>query len=161
MDASPSSPWQTSPGFLLWHATLRWQRAVTAALKPLGLTHVQFVLLAGTWWLGATEGAPPSQRELSDHSGTDVMMTSQVVRTLEGKGLLTRQADPSDSRVKRLWVTEQGHDLAERAVVAVEAADREFFRDAAFPEALIKQLRSLARPGLEPRSHGLRPEPLP
>jgi hypothetical protein len=35
-----------SPGFLLWHATLRWQRGVARALKPLELTHVQFVLLA-------------------------------------------------------------------------------------------------------------------
>ena len=32
-----------SPGFLLWHATLRWQRGVAAALQPLDLTHVQFV----------------------------------------------------------------------------------------------------------------------
>ena len=40
-----------SPGFLLWHLTLAWQRAVTAALEPLGLTHVQFVLLATAWFL--------------------------------------------------------------------------------------------------------------
>jgi len=41
---------EQSPGFLLWHVTLGWQRDVTASLKPLGLTHVQFVLLATTWW---------------------------------------------------------------------------------------------------------------
>lgn len=35
-----------SPGYLVWHATLRRQRAVAAALTPFGLTHVQFVLLA-------------------------------------------------------------------------------------------------------------------
>src|SRR5262249_4571528 len=39
-----------SLGFLLWHATLRWQRLLSAALRPLGLTHVQFVLLAVLWW---------------------------------------------------------------------------------------------------------------
>ncbi|WP_244312125.1 hypothetical protein [Streptomyces griseofuscus] len=32
-----------SPGFLLWHATLRWQRDIATALAPLDLTHVQFV----------------------------------------------------------------------------------------------------------------------
>ena len=42
---------QNSPGFLLWHVTLRWQRDIAAALAPLDLTHVQFVLLASTWWL--------------------------------------------------------------------------------------------------------------
>jgi MarR family transcriptional regulator, organic hydroperoxide resistance regulator len=146
--ASTPSPWETSPGFLLWHATLRWQREMAATLKPLDLTHVQFVLLAGTWWLGAS--GLPSQRELAEHCGTDVMMTSQVVRTLAGKGLLTREPDPVDSRIKRLRVTEQGRALAERAVEAVEAADRAFFRDAALPDSLIPQLRSLARPGLEP-----------
>jgi len=143
---SDRSPWEYSAGFLLWHATLRWQRAITAALKPLALTHVQFVLLAGAWWLGR-DGQPPSQRELADHSGTDVMMTSQVVRTLAGKGLLTREPDPADSRIKRLRVTEAGRALAERAVQTVDAADRDFFRHADHPADLIPQLRSLARPG--------------
>ena len=49
-----------SPGFLLWHATLRWQRGVAAVLAPLDLTHVQFVLLACTWWLN-THGEHPNQ----------------------------------------------------------------------------------------------------
>ncbi len=80
-EAGGRSAWD-SPGFLLWHATLRWQRAVAAALRPLGLTHVQFVLLAGGWWLSQGDRWP-SQRELADHAGTDRMMTSQVVRTLE------------------------------------------------------------------------------
>jgi len=139
------SPWDYSPGFLLWHAALRWQRQVTAVLKPLDLTHVQFVLLAGSWWLGRG-GEPPSQRELADHSGTDAMMTSQVVRALEGKGLLHRRPDPADSRVKRLYVTEGGQALARKAIEAVEAADRAYFQQAEHPETLITQLRSLAGP---------------
>jgi hypothetical protein len=44
---------EDSPGFLLWHVTLRWQREIAAALAPLGLTHVQFVLLAAAWWLNS------------------------------------------------------------------------------------------------------------
>lgn len=34
----PLSPGD-SPGFLLWHATLRWQRDIATALAPLDLTH--------------------------------------------------------------------------------------------------------------------------
>jgi hypothetical protein len=49
-----------SPGFLLWHATLRWQRGIAEALAPLDLTHVQFVLLACAWWLNE-HGDPPNQ----------------------------------------------------------------------------------------------------
>src|ERR1700730_16686377 len=90
------SAWD-SPGFLLWHASLRWQREMAAALRPLGLTHVQFVLLASTWQL-ASRGGRPSQRQVADHAGTNVMMTSQVVRSLEARGLLEREPDPRDTR---------------------------------------------------------------
>lgn len=86
-----------SPGFLLWHVTLRWQRDVTAALKPLGLTHVQFVLLATAWWLN-TRDEQPSQVSLATEAGTDVKMASQVVRTLERKGLITRETRAADTR---------------------------------------------------------------
>ncbi|MFD8706665.1 MarR family winged helix-turn-helix transcriptional regulator [Kitasatospora sp. NPDC059648] len=115
-----------SPGFLLWRVTLAWQRELAAALRPYDLTHVQFVLLAGAWWLGADEG-PPTQRRLAEHSGTDPMMTSQVLRTLEGKGLVERVPDPADSRAKRVRVTEAGEALRERAMYAVEEADARFF----------------------------------
>jgi DNA-binding MarR family transcriptional regulator len=112
-----------SPGFLLWHVTLRWQRDVAAVLMPLGLTHVQFVLLASTWWLN-THDRQPTQAALAAHAGTDVKMTSQVIRTLERKGLVTREVDPADTRARRLVVTEAGAALAPRAVEAVEAVDR-------------------------------------
>ncbi|MGW6708167.1 MarR family winged helix-turn-helix transcriptional regulator [Streptomyces sp. NPDC054956] len=115
-----------SPGFLLWHATLRWQRDIAAVLGPLDLTHVQFVLLACTWWLNG-QGEHPNQQALARQAGTDVKMTSQVVRTLEQKGLLARETDPADTRAKRLRVTEAGAELAPRAIAAVEGVDAEFF----------------------------------
>ena len=115
-----------SPGFLLWHATLRWQRAMAEALAPHSLTHVQFVLLASTWWL-CEHAEPPRQRDLAEHAGTDPMMTSQVVRALEAKGVLVREVDPDDRRAWRLRPTSDGKALARRAVAAVEAADTAYF----------------------------------
>lgn len=114
-----------SPGLALWRATNRWQAAQRAALKPLGLTHVQFVLLASLTWLDA-EG-PVIQRDLADHAGTDPMMTSQVLRVLEKRGLVGRRALPSDARARALDVTTAGAELANRAVAVVEAVDEEFF----------------------------------
>ena len=96
MKSEFTSAWE-SPGFLLWHATMRWQRAMRAALAPHDLTHVQFVLLASAWWLGE-QGEQPSQRRLAEHAGTDAMMTSQVARALERAGLVERLRDPADSR---------------------------------------------------------------
>jgi DNA-binding MarR family transcriptional regulator len=124
-----------SPGFLLWHATLRWQRGIAQALAPLGLTHVQFVLLACTWWLNE-QGERPNQIALAAQAGTDIKMTSQVLRSLERKGLIKRDVDAADTRARRLRVTGQGARLAPRAIAVVEQVDSEFFADLPQAEAL-------------------------
>jgi DNA-binding MarR family transcriptional regulator len=131
-----------SPGFLLWHATLRWQRAIADALAPLDLTHVQFVLLACAWWLNH-QGDHPSQVELATFAGTDVKMTSQVVRSLERKGLVERRPDASDARALRLHVTPRGARLAPRAIDVVESVDATFFSGVRENEA-VRLLGTLA-----------------
>jgi DNA-binding MarR family transcriptional regulator len=118
-----------SPGFWLWHATLRWQREIAAVLAPLGLTHVQFVLLSCAWWLN-DRGQVPNQLALARQAGTDVKMTSEVVRKLEAKGLLERETDPRDTRSRRLRITPAGVTVALRAITEVERADQAFFRPA-------------------------------
>jgi DNA-binding MarR family transcriptional regulator len=117
-----------SPGFLLWHATLRWQRGIAAALAPLDLTHVQFVLLASTWWLNE-QGERPTQAGLAAQAGTDVKMTSQVLKSLERKGLIEREVDRADTRARRLSVTRRGARLAPCAIAVVERVDAEFFSE--------------------------------
>lgn len=114
-----------SPGFMLWRVNNTWQAVQRAALQPFGLTHVQFVLLASLTWLRSD--TPVTQRDLANHAHTDPMMTSQVLRTLEDKGLLRRAPHPSDARAKILSVTQEGADLANAANAVVEATDREFF----------------------------------
>ena len=119
-----------SPGFWLWHATLRWQREITAVLAPLDLTHVQFVLLSCAWWLN-DRGQVPNQLALARQAGTDVKMTSEVVRKLAAKGLLARETDPRDTRARRLRVTPAGERVARQAIADVERADQAFFAAAA------------------------------
>ena len=118
-----------SPGFWLWHATLRWQREIAAVLAPLDLTHVQFVLLSCAWWLN-DHGEEPNQLALARQAGTDVKMTSEVVRKLAAKGLLARETDPHDTRARRLRVTPAGERIARQAIAAVEQADQAFFQAA-------------------------------
>ena len=114
-----------SPGLVLWQVTNRWQAAQRAALKPFGLTHVQFVLLASLTWL--QEDGPITQKRLAGHAATDPMMTSQVLRALEARGLVERAAHPDDGRAWAVSATPEGRALANRAVVAVEACDDAFF----------------------------------
>jgi DNA-binding MarR family transcriptional regulator len=131
------------PGFLLWHATLLRQRSIQAALKPLGLTHVQFTLLGSVWWLERHSG-PPKQAEISEHAGTDAMMTSQVLRVLESMRLIVRRSDPSDGRARRIEMTRRGREVAERALIVVNAVDADFFGEDEGPD-LLELLRRLAR----------------
>ena len=144
MKSRYASAWE-SPGFLLWHATMRWQRAMRAALAPHDLTHVQFVLLASAWWLGE-QGEQPSQRRLAEQAGTDAMMTSQVARALERAGLVERLRDPADSRSVRVTVTLAGRERLKGALRDVEAADAAFFAAVVDP-ALVPRLRALAGRG--------------
>jgi len=116
---------EESPGLALWQVTNRWQAAQRAALKPLGLTHVQFVLLASLVWLQSD--GPVTQKQLADHAAADVMMTSQVLRTLEEHELVTRAPHPGDRRARALAATDAGRALANRALAVVEECDRAFF----------------------------------
>lgn len=115
-----------SPGFLLWQVTNTWQRKQRATLKTVDLTHVQFVLLTTLAWL-SKDGQRVTQTVLSQHAKTDVMMTSQVVRTLVAKNLMTRVQHPVDTRANVLALTQAGHDVMERAIRLVEQVDSEFF----------------------------------
>jgi DNA-binding MarR family transcriptional regulator len=114
-----------SPGLMLWRVTNAWQAAQRAALKPFGITHVQFVLLASLTWLQTD--AVVTQNRLAAHVGTDPMMTSQVLRALERLDFVRRDAHPTDGRARLLSVTVTGRELANRSIKAVEACDAEFF----------------------------------
>jgi DNA-binding MarR family transcriptional regulator len=104
------------------------------------------VLLASAWWRNRA-GEAPKQVEVARQAGTDVKMTSQVVRSLERKGLLVREPDPVDTRAKRLRVTDRGAKLAAQAIGAVEAADAEFFGDVEEADVLAMLERLSARAG--------------
>ena len=130
-----------SPGFLLWRISNAWQQRQRAALQPLGLTHVQFVLLASLVWL-THHGASVTQTALAEQAQTDPMMTSQVVRALEARGLLTRTVSTDDRRARVLAPTPDGVALAAAAIQVVEAIDAECFAqgDAAWLQAVAQRL---------------------
>jgi DNA-binding MarR family transcriptional regulator len=141
-----SGAWST-PGFLLWHAALRWQQEAARVLAPLDLTYAQFTLLAGIWWLRReVGGTSPSQRDLADHTGISPMMTSQVLRRLETAGFVERLPDRDDTRVRRLTLTSSGAALARKAVATVDEADRSFFAEIqSSREEMVAMFRGIAR----------------
>jgi DNA-binding MarR family transcriptional regulator len=134
-----------SPGLLLWRVSMRWQAEMRAALAPFGLTHTQFVLLASLAWLGSHSQDCVTQRDLADHAATDIMMTSQVLRTLEAKGFLVRRPHPQDARARDLRITPAGTTVVNKAIVAVESCDAAFFaRAGRTQDGLVQGLRAAA-----------------
>ena len=115
-----------SPGLLLWQVTNLWQRRQRATLKEVDLTHVQFVLLASLAWL-SRNGEPVTQARVAEHAKTDAVMTSEVLRTLQRKGLVERRPHPVDTRAKSLKLTPEGTKVVRRGVKLVERTDQEFF----------------------------------
>lgn len=113
-------------GFLLWKAANAWQRHVREHLKPTGITHVQFLLLDAVKQLEA-KGQQPSQILLARTAGTDVMMTSKVIRTLEKQKLVARKENQKDGRAVVLQITASGKKKLERATLAIRKSEAAFF----------------------------------
>lgn len=133
-----------STGLVLWHVTTRWQAAMRSALAAHGLTHVQYVLLATLIWHHDHEpDAAPTQADLAALAATDVMMTSQVLRALEGKGLVERARHPRDGRARILRPTAAGIAAAQQATVDVERADEGYFARLTDPTGFRRELARL------------------
>ena len=137
---------EQSPGFLLWHVSTLWRSSIEEALKPLELTHPQFVILAALGWL-TKDGDLATQSMIGTMAGLDPNTTSQIIRGLEAKGLVKRAQSLTDTRVKNSTLMPKGTKLLAIALPAVEAADTAFFKSVAGQdlESLLKTFQKLAK----------------
>lgn len=134
---------EESPGFLLWRVSTLWRRAIEAVLKPLGLTHPQFVVLATTAWL-TRMGEKVNQVEIGKQAALDPNTTSQILRGLQAKGLVER-SHITNERSKHPMLTSVGAEILAKAMHAVESADADFFASVDIKESkILKTLQILA-----------------
>ena len=115
-----------SPGYLLAQLTLLWQRKQKKVLDPLDLTSTQFALMAAVGWL-AKQSENVTQIDIAMQTNFDRMMVSKVLRTLEAKKIVSRQPHKTDTRAKTIELTKDGSTILQKAIVAVEQADKDFF----------------------------------
>lgn len=86
------------------------RRLSEETLKTLQITFPQFgVLLRLSFQDNIT------QKELSDIMDTDTTTIMVICDSLQKKGFLKRMKDPSDRRVNRLILTEEGKNLVSKA----------------------------------------------
>ena len=117
---------EDSPGYLLGQLTMLWQRKQKRVLDPLDLTQTQFVLLAALAWL-SKKSDNVTQIDIANQGNADRMMVSKVLRTLEEKKFLTRKEHKTDTRAKTINLTPLGAATLQKALIAIETADLEFF----------------------------------
>lgn len=125
----------------MWQLAMRWRAKVDRAVAPFGLTHAQYSALASLWAM-THKGLTPSQRDLADYTGLGPIYMSKLVRSLEAKGLVTRQGDPIDTRVVRLALTDRGAERIRQAMPVVRELDRRLTAPVGGPQG--PKVRALA-----------------
>jgi MarR family transcriptional regulator for hemolysin len=96
-----------------------WRLALERHLKAHGLTTAGWKALTAV----TSSPEPPSQRELALRLGVDGATLVTTLDRLVASGLVRRDAEPGDRRVKRIAVTPRGGAVAEQ-IHAEEAALR-------------------------------------
>ena len=89
-------------------------------LKPLGLTHPQYLVMIALW-----EKESLSVSEMSRLLELEPPSVSPVLKRLQSAGLIERHRDADDERSVRLTLTPAGRELKQRALPIPSAiADR-------------------------------------
>jgi DNA-binding MarR family transcriptional regulator len=108
-------------GFDLWRAAMRWQRAIDAALRPLELTHTQYLVLAAAARAIREQGDAVAQVAIAESAELDRASVSILVGKLETRGLFDRDMDATDGRRWRVLLTHRGLTVLAKATSLVEA----------------------------------------
>ncbi len=120
--ASLGAP-QHAVGFVLWRVVHRYQREIDKALRSLGLTHLQFTILALAAW-SQRNGETATQSRLAAIGEIHPMQVSKVVKTLDAKGLVARTPSPGNALAKQVVITTAGLEALRAALplgIAIQA----------------------------------------
>ncbi|GGZ38563.1 transcriptional regulator [Echinicola pacifica] len=133
---------EDSLGYLLWQTTMQWQRQMNRALEKINLTHTQFVILAALGWLQKKSNAV-TQKEIADHSNTDRMMVSKILRTLQKNELIERREHETDTRAKCVFLTPKGREILQKAIEIKTLSNNTFFSKLSDPANFGQELRKI------------------
>jgi DNA-binding MarR family transcriptional regulator len=97
---------EESIGYLLRTTVSTLMRAAETAMRPHGLTSVQWAPL-----MIISRGGNPTAASLARDLNTDTGAMTRMLDRLEAKGLLQRTRSSTDRRVVELTLTPQGREL--------------------------------------------------
>jgi DNA-binding MarR family transcriptional regulator len=124
----------------LWQAQHVVEQVFDAALEPLRLS----TSLVGTMAFVAAEPGL-SAADLARQARVKPQSAAHLITRLEAMGLLTRTPHPVHGRVLRLYLTDEGRDLLDRASTVNRRTGERVFGDLAEQErtALLDQLTAV------------------
>lgn len=96
--------------FAFYSVSHAFSRAYRQFLDPLGLTYPQYVVLLVLW-----EQNGLAVKEIGERLFLDSGTLTPLLKRLEGNGLIRRTRDKQDERQVRIFLTEAGQALKDRA----------------------------------------------
>src|SRR4051812_45287377 len=108
-------------GYLLKHASLRYDRLATAELEPLGIRPREWAAL-----LCLDEQNGLSQREVAELLGIDRTRMVALVDELQQKGWVERRTHADDRRKNIVTLTGTGRELKDRGASVMDECERRF-----------------------------------
>lgn len=123
---------ENAVGFVLWRVVHRYVREVDRVLAGAGLTHLQFTVLAMAAWM-ARSGEAVTQVRLARFSDIHPMQVSQTLKALEAKELVARRRSTTDTRARRIAVTDTGAAALRRSMPLVIEVQAHLFGQAGKP----------------------------
>jgi DNA-binding MarR family transcriptional regulator len=106
---------ENAVGFVTWRVMHRYQRAADRALRPLDLTHLQFIALVLLAWM-RREGSTATQSQLARFGNIHPMQVSKILKALEQKKMVARASTPDHALVKNVCLTTDGLNKLRRAL---------------------------------------------
>ncbi|MCK0715279.1 MarR family winged helix-turn-helix transcriptional regulator [Chromohalobacter sarecensis] len=121
-DASSSvdgAPETVRVAYLIGRLDRALRRHISEAVHPLGLTMQQYTALSVLAWR-----SPLSNAQLAEKSLVSPQAANEMVKAMEGKGLVERSPDPHHGRIVQIHMTDTGRSTLDEANHAVEALER-------------------------------------
>ncbi len=107
-----------SAGYLANHMARLFARELQARIKPMGLSTGVFPALLELW-----EEDALTQKDLVERLDIEQATMANTLARMERDGLITRQRDPADARVQRIWLTDTARTLHAPATEAALATN--------------------------------------
>lgn len=129
-------------GFLIHDAARLRRIVIDEVFKPLRVTRSQAWALA---YLSRRDGL--TQSDLADDMNLGKVTLSGLIDRLEDVGMVERRPDPSDRRIKRIFITKEGRRVIKDMRVLTLECNKQMLEGISFHEVetCVQMLRKLNR----------------